>query len=178
MTKEKQARPAASDIGPPQPEKMAATLGALKAKTVSPANVVTGEWARWKCQFGCGGFASSLMCPPHSPAPGQTRKMLDEYQRAVLYEAPRGESKRIAAQLERELFLAGFYKAFGLGSGPCRLCEACAFDEGCRRPREARPSMEACGIDVYATARGHGFSIDVVRDRDDPQHYFGLVLVD
>jgi hypothetical protein len=38
--------------------------------------------------------------------------------------------------------------------------------------------MEACGIDVYATARNNGFTIDVVRTCDDPQHYFGLVLIE
>jgi glyoxylase-like metal-dependent hydrolase (beta-lactamase superfamily II) len=27
------------------------------------------------------------------------------------------------------------------------------FDRGCRHPDEARPAMEACGIDVFATAR-------------------------
>jgi len=155
-------------------------LGAVGAKLVKPADVVTGEWVRWKCTFGCGGFGSSLVCPPHTPTPSRTRAMLDEYSRAILFEAPPGSAgaKRIAAELEREIFLAGFYKALGLGAGPCRLCDECAFDDGCRYPREARPSMEACGIDVYATARKHGFSIDVVRDRDDEQHYYGLVLVE
>jgi predicted metal-binding protein len=152
--------------------------GALHAKAIQPATVQTGQWVRWKCQFGCGGYGSSLCCPPHSPTPSQTRSMLDEYQRAVLFEAPRGHAKEIAATLERELFLTGYYKALGLGSGPCRLCDTCTFDEGCRHPREARPAMEACGIDVYATARRHGFTIDVVRTRQDPQHYFGLVLVE
>jgi hypothetical protein len=38
--------------------------------------------------------------------------------------------------------------------------------------------MEACGIDVFATARKHGFTINVVRTYQDPQHYFGLVLVE
>ena len=38
--------------------------------------------------------------------------------------------------------------------------------------------MEACGIDVYATARRHGFPIEVVRTHADPQHYYGMVLVD
>ena len=50
--------------------------------------------------------------------------------------------------------------------------------EGCRHAEQARPAMEACGIDVYATARKHGFTINVVRTRRDPQHYFGLVLVE
>jgi hypothetical protein len=38
--------------------------------------------------------------------------------------------------------------------------------------------MEACGIDVYATVRRHGFTIDVVCNHNDPQHYFGLVLIE
>jgi hypothetical protein len=37
--------------------------------------------------------------------------------------------------------------------------------------------MQACGIDVFATARWHGSTIHVVRRPDDPQHYFGLVLI-
>jgi hypothetical protein len=36
----------------------------------------------------------------------------------------------------------------------------------------------ACGMDVFATARKHGFTIEVVRTRRDPQHYFGLVLIE
>ena len=158
--------------------KMARERGALAAKAVSPSDVQTGEWVRWKCQFGCGGFGSSLVCPPHSPTPGETRRMLDGYKRAVLFESPPGQAKSIAAELERELFLAGYYKAFGLGAGPCPLCETCTFEDGCRHPRQARPAMEACGIDVYATVRKQGFTINVVRTQRDPQHYFGLVLVE
>ena len=157
---------------------MARDLGALDAKVVPASTVETAQWVRWKCRFGCGGFGATLMCPPHSPTPEQTRAVIDSYQRAVLFEAAHGEPKRIAVALERELFLAGCYKAFGLGSGPCHLCEKCALDEGCRHPHDARPSMEACGIDVFATARKHGFTINVVRDHDDAQHYFGLVLID
>ena len=158
--------------------RMALELGALGAKVVSPANVATGQWVRWKCQFGCGGWGRSLVCPPHTPTPDQTRKMLDEFRRAVLFESPGGQVKKIAAVLERKLFLSGFYEAFGLGSGPCFLCKTCAFGEGCRHPRDARPCMEACGIDVYATARRHGFTIEVVRTHQEEQHHFGIVLVD
>ena len=156
----------------------AVRLGARCAKVIRPADVVTGDWVRWKCQFGCGGFGSSRMCPPHTPTPEQTRRMLDGYSYGVLFEAPRDASKSIAARLEREVFLAGHYKALGLGAGPCPLCQTCAFDEGCRHAEEARPAMEACGIDVFATVRKHGFTIEVVRSRRDPQHYFGLVLIE
>ena len=153
-------------------------LGALRAKRISPSSVETAAWVRWKCRFGCGCYQSSLVCPPHSPSPDETRALLDGYRRAVLFEAPPGRTKEIAVALERRLFLEGFYKAFGLGAGPCTLCGTCALDEGCRHADEARPAMEACGIDVFATVRKHGFEVQVARARSDPQHYFGLVLID
>ncbi|MHC4664298.1 MAG: DUF2284 domain-containing protein, partial [Planctomycetota bacterium] len=83
----------------------------------------------------------------------------------------------IAPNLEREIFLSGYYKAFGLGAGPCRLCDECSFDSGCIHADDARPSMEACGIDVYETARANGYEIEVVRHRKDKQHFYGVVLV-
>ncbi len=175
------SRPAARSGSKPNAQQIldaAGEAGAKHARLIDPRKVVTGEWVRWKCQFGCGGFGSSLKCPPRSPTPAQTRLMLDGYRRAVLFEAPRGGSTAVAVALERALFLAGYYKAFGLGAGPCQLCGECAMEKGCRHPEQARPAMEACGIDVFATARKHGFEIDVVRGPDDPQHYFGLVLVD
>ena len=153
-------------------------LGAKRAKIVSPGRVVTAHWVRWKCAYGCSGYQSCLMCPPYTPLPAETRLMLDQYKRCVLFEAGRGQSKKIAVALEKQLFLQGFYKAFGMGAGPCNLCKECAFEEGCRKPELARPALESCGIDVFATARRHGFSINVVRNESDAQHYFGLVLVD
>jgi len=158
--------------------KAAIDFGAKGAKIVSPRRVTTGHWVRWKCCYGCTGYQSSLMCPPFTPHPSQTREMLDQFKRALLFEADRGKPKKIALALEKKLFLRGFYKAFGMGAGPCNLCKACAFEEGCRHPETARPSLESCGIDVFATSRDHGFTINVVRDYDDVQHYFGLVLID
>ena len=158
--------------------KLAEAKGAMAAQIVSPSDVLTAEWARWKCRFGCDCYDRCLVCPPHTPTPSETRRMLDGYSRAVLFEGPDGEVKTIAFELERELFLSGYYKSFGLGAGPCTLCEACAMEEGCRHAERARPAMEAVGIDVFATAHNHGFDIDVVVDRADPQHYFGLVLVE
>jgi predicted metal-binding protein len=158
--------------------KAAIELGAIKAKIVSPKRVVTAHWVRWKCGYGCSGYQSNLMCPPYTPLPAETRQMLDQYNRAVLFEAARGHPKKIAVALERTLFLRGFYKAFGMGAGPCHLCKECAFEKGCRKPELARPALESCGIDVFATARKHGFTINVVRDESDIQHYFGLVLID
>jgi predicted metal-binding protein len=153
-------------------------LGVRDAKIIDPKTVVTAPWVRWKCQFGCGGYSSSLMCPPHAPMPEETRRVLNSYRKAILFESGGLDTKEIAAKMEREIFLSGYYKALGLGAGPCRLCRSCAFDEGCRHPEEARPSLEACGIDVFATVRKQGFVIDVVKTYKDPQHYFGLILIE
>jgi len=156
-------------------------LGAAEAKLIAPATVVTAPWVRLKCQYGCGGWGQRLTCPPYSPTPEQTRSILDEYTSAVLVHCPGEEKwrsvKQIVADLEREVFLAGFYRAFAFGSGPCDLCEECNLKQ-CEHPSQARPSMEAAGIDVFATARANGFPIEVVKDYGCPQNYYGLVLVE
>lgn len=157
----------------------AVRLGAKDAKVIRASSVVTAPWVRLKCRFGCGGWGGCLTCPPNSPAPEETRRILDSYRRAILVH--RGGKwasvKSIVVKLERTVFLAGFYKALALGSGPCNLCRKCNLKE-CRHPELARPSMEACGIDVYATARGNGMPISVVTDHKSPANYYGLVLVD
>jgi predicted metal-binding protein len=79
--------------------------------------------------------------------------------------------------MERRIFLAGFYKAFGLGNGPCQLCVRCN-TKRCIHTEQARPSMEACGIDVYATVRANGYPIEVVKDSSDDANYYGLVLIE
>ena len=159
--------------------KQAMGLGALHAKVIPTQEVFTASWVRWKCRFGCDGYGSNRLCPPHSPSPDETRRMLDEYQRAILIHcAAYPDVRPLIARLEREAFLGGFYKAFGFACGPCELCPACAFEKGCRHPEQARPAMEACGIDVFLTARRAGFPIEVVTSRSCRQNYYGLLLVE
>jgi predicted metal-binding protein len=153
-------------------------LGAKDAKVIAPTSVVTAAWVRLRCQYGCGSYGTTLCCPPYSPTPEETRKVLDGYARAVLVHCKPGvDVKKLVVTLEREVFLAGYYKAFSMGCGPCSLCRECNL-QTCVHPREARPAMEACGIDVFATARGNGFPIEVVRDHSCDQNYYGLLLVD
>lgn len=153
-------------------------LGAVGAKAIRADSVVTAPWVRLKCQYGCGGYGSSLCCPPHSPTPEETARVIAGYRRGLLIHCRRTPRPTpLVVALEREIFLAGHYKALAFGAGPCHLCRSCELD-GCRHPEEARPSMEASGIDVFATARANGFPIRVVRDAGDDEHYYGLVLVD
>ena len=85
-------------------------------------------------------------------------------------EAPIGA----VVELEREAFLKVYYSAFGLACSPCPYCDECNL---CVHPDLARPSMEACGIDVYATVRRAGFDLKVVKTRDEKPTYLGLLLV-
>ncbi|MFP3872520.1 MAG: DUF2284 domain-containing protein [Candidatus Natronoplasma sp.] len=155
-------------------------MGAEEAKVISPENVFTAEWVRLKCQFGCGGYGKRLTCPPYSPTPEQTERALMDYEKALLIHFPSDVEhlKTAMADLEREAFLSGYYKAFAMGAGPCYLCEECEVESGCVYPHKARPAMEACGIDVYRTAREAGFTIEVVEDHCCTQNYYGLLLLE
>jgi predicted metal-binding protein len=158
--------------------KLAVEMGAVEAKVIDAKNVVVRDWVRLKCQYGCGNYGRALTCPPYSPTPEQTRRALKGYSRAILMRLP-DESKKahdIVANLERHAFLTGYYSALGFPAGPCERCKECNL-KSCTYPRLARPSMEASGIDVYATARKNGFSIEVVKNRRQKPTYYGLLLV-
>ena len=167
-----------TELTPKAIQQRALAMGAKHAKIVNPREVFTAAWVRLKCQYGCGAYGSNLLCPPHSPTPDATRKVLDGYEQAILIHGDRHtDMRRVVSALEREAFLAGHYKAFGFASGPCSLCDECALEEGCRRPEEARPAMEACGIDVFLTARTAGLPIEVVKNRRCEQNYYSLLLL-
>ena len=159
-------------------------MGLAGAKVIDPRSVVTAEWVRMKCQFGCTGYGMSLCCPPHTPTPEVTRKVIDSYTKAILIHRRMGKGKKakdltqIAIHLEREIFLDGYYKAWSMGSGPCRLCKTCNTAGLCQHGVEKRPSMEACGIDVFKTARDNGFPITVVRTHEEERNFYGMILVE
>jgi predicted metal-binding protein len=169
-------------------------LKANSAKLIPAREVYVEQWVRYKCQYGCGGFARYFTCPPYAPTPDETRKMLEAYDQALLVEFSviSGDKQpnvhEIMYELERQAFLNGFYKAFAFAAGPCRHCESCTageitnpnlFDKKmCKNHSKARPSMEACGIDVYKTARKAGYEIDVVRNVKDCFKRFGLLALE
>jgi predicted metal-binding protein len=158
----------------------AVELGARESKIITVETVETAAWVRYKCQFGCSGFAQSLTCPPYSPTPDETRKILNSFKKAILIHCQSGshvDISKVVIKIEKEAFLAGYYKALGMGAGPCRLCRDCNLKGECRHREEARPSMEACGIDVYSTARSNGFSIDTLDSAKCRADYFGIVLI-
>ncbi|HVN23178.1 MAG TPA: DUF2284 domain-containing protein [Syntrophorhabdales bacterium] len=164
--------------------KIALEKGIDHAVVVETSRVFTAPWVRMKCQYGCAGYGASLCCPPKTPTPDEMRKILDSYASGILLhrQIKRGDrlSERLtetAVTLERTLFLDGYYKAWALGSGPCGGCKTCNM-KACVHSDEARPSMEGCGIDVFATARGYKLPIKVVKDHNDVRNSYALVLVE
>ncbi len=157
-------------------------LGADEAKIIRVDSIETGAWVKMKCRFGCDSYGSNLCCPPYSPTFKETKELLSCYEHAIMIHSIRGlhdepHPTTIVARLEREAFLAGYYKAFAIGAGPCRICDECNLDH-CVDPEHARPSMEACGIDVFKTARNNGFKIEVLTKGCEVVDRYSLVLME
>ena len=87
---------------------------------------------------------------------------------------------KMLTTLEGDMFKDGYYKALVFLCGPCSLCKECAKPKGdpCTFGDKARASMEACGIDVYQTARNNGFFIETLHNRDQTQNCYSLMLAD
>jgi len=154
--------------------------GIKDARIISPADVETAAWVRLKCQFGCDGYGQTLICPPFSPTPKHMREVLDSYRRAILVHfTHEAHVTATIVELEREFFLRGAWKVFGIGAGSCSLCKECNLEQQqCRNPDRVRPAMEACGIDVFSTVKKAGFPIEVVRTKSQCPNFYGLILVD
>lgn len=169
--------------------KIAMDSGASDFKFIHPKDIITAHWVRLKCQFGCKNYGTRLSCPPYSPTPEETRKVLDEYQRAYIikYQGFIGFDSyppkdiadtmtkltlhvcKASFEMERHAFLSGYYKAFSYGAHRCRKCDVCVVTEGgktCKFPTDTRPSVESAGIDIFKTSKNAGIGTEVVVTRD------------
>jgi predicted metal-binding protein/ubiquinone/menaquinone biosynthesis C-methylase UbiE len=159
-------------------EAHARAAGFNYARVIEAHEIVTEPWVRIKCEQGCAHYGSSLSCPPHSLSLEKMREVLSAYTHALLVQStPPAESfhERLLA-LERFSFLNGHPEALAFGTGPCPVCQDCSTDGKCRFPDRARPSLEACCVDVYETARRAGLSLAPLRHRMGYVKYVGLVL--
>jgi len=158
--------------------KVALDAGAAEAKIIDTSTIKTASWTRLRCQYGCSNYGESLCCPPYTPTAEETQKAIDDYSHAMLIRFKTlGEAKKLVPVIERAIFLDGKYKAFGFKGGGCGLCEKCNLKK-CVHPQEARPSLEASGIDVYETARRNGYRVEVLKNREAQGSFFGLVLIE
>lgn len=175
--------------------KNAVEYGADEAKTVTVSTIKRGTWPRMKCQYGCEKYGQTLTCPPYTPDLPFMEHFLSEYERSILvkYTLPFTEADYknwqtidrqlslnlldILVKMEKDAMMMNFYKAFALTAGRCRLCETCNLKR-CVHPEKARPSAEACGIDVFALANDNGFSSAMFTGPVKEISVYGLLLVD
>ncbi len=158
----------------------AVKLGATASKIISAKNIVVEPWVQLKCRFGCSKFGKYKTCPPFAPSYKETRELLDCYKTAIVIEGqpPGKDFEEMILRIEHKANFAGYYKAFVMGAGPCPLCAECNVEEACIRAKDARPSLEACGIDVFQTVRNSGFEIKFLEHRNEYVKYFGLLLIE
>lgn len=155
------------------------SLGFKKVYPISTDMIVIPEWAALKCQFGCDKYGFPH-CPPNSPTPEQTRRMLQDYSRAFLIEGepPTRDFQKLILKAEKLAFKAGFYKTFAYWAGPCTICNTCSAPKPCKRKADARPSLEGSGIDVFETVKRAGVVLKTLANKDDFAKYFGLLLLE
>jgi len=85
----------------------------------------------------------------------------------------------IIIQIESLCLREGYSYAAGFGAGGCTLCDECvgaASGLPCRHPYQARPSLDAVGINVMATARKAGVPLDF--SSGGARSWVSLVLID
>ena len=84
---------------------------------------------------------------------------------------------KLVNDVESKAMSLGFPYALGLIGGECMLCHECAGPgKACRRPFEARPSMEGVGIDVIKTAAKAGLPFELPPKQEIV--WSGLILID
>ncbi|MGC9976338.1 MAG: DUF2284 domain-containing protein [Syntrophales bacterium] len=155
--------------------------GASAVVLESIADIVVDERVRLKCRVPvCDSYSKNLMCPPYVPSVAEFREALKNYKQAILLQVsaelnetctngpaeevfiPARKLHELVNLGEKEAFASGYRFAAGFIGGCCRLCDECVAAEGgtsCRFPFKARPSMEAVGIDVIATADKAGLPL-------------------
>ena len=102
--------------------------------------------------------------------------------------------QKTVVELEKTAFLAGCYKAFWhQRDWPLAFMrETCVIEEmqkkdqaifdldssKCKNKEIMRPSMEACGIDVFKALQNAGYKPHVLKDCKEMVELFGLILLD
>jgi predicted metal-binding protein len=158
---------------------------------IDPKSIVVSQWVRMKCRFGCPEYGETAVCPPQVPSIPECERFFREYSSAAVFhfaqamERPedrhawtKGISEGLL-ELERRVFISGYRKAFLLYLDSCHICSTCSGNEKpCFLPKQARPTPEALGVDVFATVRQIGYPIKVLSDYDQTMHRYAFLLIE
>jgi predicted metal-binding protein len=154
-------------------------LGCTKAKVILTKSISMANWMKLQCQYGCSYYGTLLTCPPCTPDTQEMSEVLAEYEKAIIINvSPETHVREIVVKLENILKKKGFNKAFALSAQPCDLCEPCTISTNCQFPEKARPTLQACGIDVNKTILNNGWGDLGQQLPCSPTHAIGMVLMD
>ncbi len=172
-------------------EKVFVKHGFHDFRWISGRDIVIGQWVRFKCMFMCHNYGHSAVCPPNMPPIEECRAFFTEYSRVVVLhreiqtatyapdEVLLSETDESLLNLEKEVFLAGFYKAIALPMTVCYQCRECTGNiTTCRHKDRSRPNPEALGVDVFTTVRRIGYPIEVLTSYRQAMNRYALLLVD
>jgi predicted metal-binding protein len=157
---------------------------------IKASAIEVAHWVRFKCMFGCTSYGLKGTCPPQVPSVEECRTFFSEYEDAVIFHFARKLKKpedRVPwsrelsiklIKLEREVFRAGFHKAFMLFMDECRLCSDCAGTRvACINKDDARPGPESLAVDVFSTVRSVGYPIEVLSNYDQEMNRYALLMI-
>lgn len=166
-------------------------MGYSDFKWLDPQAIVVSQWVRMKCRFGCDEYGKNSACPPQVPPLDECERFFREYSLAAVFHFDKTvdrpedrhawtkELSKDLLELERRVFIAGYRKAFLLPLDSCHICKNCPGSVGpCKHPKEARPTPEALGVDVFATVRPLGFPIEVLSDYDQTMNRYAFLLIE
>jgi predicted metal-binding protein len=160
---------------------LARELGAVDAVIIDIQDVVFDPRTYLKCMYGCSTWGKSWICPsaPGALKPWEAKDVLSRYEKAlIIHTYDKDSSQRISFSIESKAFVDGYYFAFSMSD--CGLCAECSFPNGepCRFPKQARPAMQAMGIDVFATVGGQGLPIETLADESQKENWYSLVMLE
>ncbi|PIQ95758.1 MAG: hypothetical protein COV67_13125 [Nitrospinae bacterium CG11_big_fil_rev_8_21_14_0_20_56_8] len=157
----------------------ALALGAIKSKIIQTKTIALGSWVKLQCQYGCTHFGKRYTCPPCSPTSDELSEILLDYEKALLiHGGSELKMHEIVLHLEGRFKSKGFYKAFALTPTPCDLCSPCTIETHCQYPDKARPTLQACGINVSQTVQNNGWGNSGPWAPCSSDRNIGMVLID
>jgi predicted metal-binding protein len=171
-------------------EKVISQFGIQDYKWIDPKDIIVAQWVRMKCVYGCDDYGRAC-CPPNTPSVDECREFFNEYTSAIVihfhFDAEKGnypkkyshEMYNNLLDIERDVFLSGFHKAFMFNQNCCTLCKECVKrKEDCLYPEKSRPSPEAFAVDVFGTARNLGLPISVVTEPHQKIDRFAILMIE
>ncbi|WP_242492658.1 DUF2284 domain-containing protein [Methanolobus psychrotolerans] len=146
----------------------------LAAYMLNASDIYVENRVKLKCAYDCRGYGKRLSCPPHIISIDEFRKILKEYNTAILlieehdtfaekdilkaWSRLRKATFHKMLELEHDVFRKGFTYAQLLRPGACNECETCG--DKCNKPEMRRFPPEAVGVNLSKLMEKNGLEME------------------